>query len=218
MARNKDDDAPAIVVTPRDQITKRRPIDAVARAKYLDVLVRTGSRSAAAAAARPHLRTKASAMSVFENHMASNPAFMAQVLDAEARVAGELDAEIIRRAMEGVVVYEKYAVNDKGERELVERRVDHDNKLLVQVARNVGRRVNPTAWAPDDKRVVVEGGTTNVSVAVDLDRVLEGMSSDAIRSLVDAAGKARLMAPVEDGDAEDADVLDLPLDNGSHGN
>jgi hypothetical protein len=217
MPRDEDDDSPVIQVTSRAQVVKRRPIDAVSRGVYLDVLRRTGSRAAAAAAARPHLRTKASAMSAFENHMETNPTFLAAVMDAEAEMAGQLDEEIRRRAMEGVVTFEK----KDAEGNVLERRVEHDNKLLVQVARNVGKRVNPSAWAPDDKRVVVEGGTRNVNLSMDIDRMLEDMPSEAIAALVSAAEKAKTRAltagPVAE-DIEDAEIVESSLDNGSKGN
>lgn len=222
------DDEPAIVVTPIDQVKKRRPIDAVAKGTYLAVLAKTGSRSAAAAAARPHLRTRSSAMNAFEAHISANPAFRAQVEDIEAHVAGLLDTEILERALHGKVTYQKYEINERtGERELVEERIEHDNKLLVQAARNVGRRVNPAAWAPDEKRVVVEGGTTNTTVTMDVDKLLDGMSTEAIRSLLESAKAAKALPAPEVTDAELLEEDDLvadaierskPLDNGTDSN
>lgn len=224
-----DDDVPAIVVTPLAEVIRRRPVDAVAEARFLDELAKTGSRSAAAAAARPHLRSKASALSTFASHIQANPRFAAQVADVEAHVAGLLDREALDRALNGKVTYEKY---DPATGKIVERRVDFDNKLLLTVARNIGKRVDPTAWAPDEKKLVVEGMGAGVKAVVDMDKFLDDMPTDALRAMMVAVGNAKVMglpeSVIDVGD-EGADEVDpvaeaiqasceKPLDDGTDRN
>lgn len=138
-------------------------------------------------------------------------------MDVESHVAGLIDREIYKRAMEGKVVFQKK--NDRGE--VVEERIDHDNKLLLTLARNVGRRVDPSAWAPEDKRVVVENNSRTLNVSMDVDRLLEEMPTEAIRAMLNAVEKTKaLPAPEpmdEEDDVEDAEVVPAPssLDNGT---
>lgn len=136
-----------------------------------------------------------------ESHIATNPEFAAQVIDAETGLLGIVEATIVDRALHGVTVFEKSAPNPRtGELEVVERRTEHDNTLLVKVARQLGRKgADPNAWA-DEKRLVVSGGTTNVTATVDIDRMLENMDEGAIRQMIAGANKARELSAAADGD------------------
>lgn len=187
-----DEDVPAITLLPGIPGQRRAAIDALAEAAYLDVLARTGSRAAAAVAARPHLADRRSAVKTFDRHIREDERFADMVRDVEASVAGRLDATIIDRALNGVVTYVK---RDGVTGAVVEERRDYDNALLVKVARQVGKRVDPDAWAPEEKRISVTTGPTRVDERVDLDNVLEGMSSEAIRDMLAATKKARALGP-----------------------
>lgn len=204
-------DEPAIEVDARP-MRVRRPVDDVARAKYLDTLAKTGSRSAAAAAARPHIASTKSAMNAMDAHIASNPAFKAAVMDAETKLLGKVEETILDRALNGVVVFQKKAANADGEYEVVEERIEHDNQLLLRVANRLGNRgSDPGAWAKET-RVVVSGGTTNLHAVVDIDHMMEGMSSEAIKEMMAGAARAKELAAASDGNAEelveDAEIVE----------
>lgn len=200
---SSDDDEHVITVAPR-AVARRTAVDAIARARYLEVLSKTGSHAAASAAARPHLHTKRSAMQTMERHIAANATFAAQVNDVLANVSGRLDEEIINRALNGKVVYQKK--NSEGD--VLEEKIDYDNNLLLKVARQVGKRIDPNAWAPEDKRIVVDNNKT-VDVTVNIDNILEKLDSDAIRNLIEATSQAKALSSGDQmEDVEDAEILD----------
>lgn len=207
-----DDDVPAIEVAPLRQ-AMRRPVDAVARARYLEELARSGSHLAAAAAARPHLvRSKRSADAVMRAHMDSNPEFAAQVRDVLSHLAGRLQSEAVKRALEGVVVYTKK--DDRGN--VVEERRQYDNDLLLKMLREVGKKVDPTVMAPEERQIKVTGTVGHVHASIDMEKMMEGMSTEAIRQMMEAADAARLgpgdEVDVIDAEGEDFDPVQSALD------
>lgn len=206
----KDDDVPVIEVEEVGR-TVRRPIDAVARAKFLDELKRTGSRQAAAAAARPHIRTRRSAYSAFINYMQQHPQFEAQVLDAEAELAGAVEIEIRRRAFDGVVTYEKRDENGN----VLEQKVQHDNKLLLGLARRLAGRNERGAWV--ERKELTVTNVEEQQVTADVDKVLEELDDAALKQLMGSLRKNRQLTAANQ--AEDAElVAEELLDDGPDGN
>lgn len=202
---NDDGDVPAIEVVTKAPRARRRPVDDFARKTYLDVLRATGSRPAAAAAARPHIRGRGSAMNIMENHITANPIFAAAVADVEADVTGKVDQEIFTRAMEGKVV----AIKRNAEGAVVEERREYDNTLLLRLRRTVGRRVDPGGYV-DEKRIVVSGGVNNTTVVANIDAFLDGLDDNALRQAIasaEKAAKAALPAGQEE-EVEDAELVE----------
>lgn len=206
-----DEDVPAIEVVSR---TKRRAaIDETARTIYLDALERTGSRPAASVAAKPHVRSRKSAMQTFQDHIASNPAFAAKVADIESKLTGKVDEEIYKRAMEGVQTFAKY----DGTGKVMEERRDFDNNLLLKLRRSLARNIDPTGFQ-DEKRLIVSGGTQNTLAVGNVDAFLDGLSDDALRQVIAASERSKQLAAaseVED-DVEDAEIV--PLAEAAPGN
>lgn len=199
---SSDDDLPTIDISPKP-LTRKVAVDQIARARYLDVLARTGSHAAASVAAAPHLKTKTSAASTMSGHIKAHPSFAAQVQDVLASVAGKLDTEILDRALNGKVTYQKKDHHGK----VVEEKIDYDNNLLLKVARQVGKQVDPGAWAPEDKRLIVQNNKS-LDVHVSIDNILDGLDSDAIKNLIDATTKAKALGSGDQhAGIEEADII-----------
>lgn len=208
-----DEDKPGIVVTSAAKLRTRRPVDEVTEARFLDVLRKTGSFASAAAAVRPHLASKRSAYSVMRNHVLAKPTFAAKVKDVLAEALGEFEAEVQRRAMEGVVTRREYGEDGKVKAETIK----HDNKLLVQATRRLERMLDPDAdgWA-SERRQLPPPPQVTVNIQ-QIDAAIGDLDPAALRKLQSGLKKAEALKTPE-MDIEDAEIVSLTLDSGGDSN
>lgn len=215
---------PSIIDAEKVSRTASRPIDAEVKRIFLDELERTGSYASAAVKARPHLRSRKSAASVFQDLESRDPEFKAQVSDAYAQIAAEGERLLRERAFDGVVEKIKYATDPKTGEVLMRRNSDtmamepiiveqttkHDNNLLVLVTRNALRRLDPDAYTPPTakKNIHVSGGTMNVSANVDLDRIVEAMPYEVRVGFLKAIQEAKVLAS-NNPEPDPAEALDV---------
>lgn len=210
---------PSVIEVEEIGRTHSRPIDEVAKQTFLAELEETGSYVAAAMAARPHLSNKQSAVSAFRQLEARDPDFRTRVLDALAVVAARGEAEIHKRAFEGVVEKVKYATHpetgelikdSEGKFIVVEQTTKFDNNLLVAATRHALRRIDPDAWSPPTakKHVTHSGHTSHLSATVDLDKLLEGVDRNAREQILKVAQS--LKALPQGKDPIDVDAVDVP--------
>ena len=128
----------------------RQPVDDRRKEVYLEVLRKTGSKAAAAAAASPHADPNARrpGFASFRDLIRKDPEFAEQVADAKQFALGLVERTIAERAL----TPERRPIFVKGELvDWVEDRRSAD-KLLLAVA----RRLDPGAWS-EKSEVKVDG-------------------------------------------------------------
>lgn len=185
----KDKPAVDLAVVPRATAS---PVTEVEKEAFLSAMVTTKSWYAAAIAARPFARDKKSAWQIFRRLIERDREFCARFEQACAEALGTVESEIHRRALEGIVEYEKY--DDKGN--LVERRIKFDSKLLLASAARLSQKMEPGAW---DKRttVDVQGGTHNT---VELD--VADLPRETRDKILQAVRDKRALQKAKDGNVE----------------
>ena len=124
--------------------TPHRLVDEDRKRIYIKVLADTGSHSAAARAASPHLAESPSATpgySTFRDLRRVDPDFAAQCDEAIAAALGRVEDEIVRRSFE----VDKRPIFDRQGQKIGEQ-VDSRpaNQLLLRLA----EKLNPDDWAP----------------------------------------------------------------------
>jgi hypothetical protein len=153
------------------------------------VLTEIGSVTAAAAAATPWSKTKASAYSTFQKEIKQNPEFAEAVKEAKAIFLGAMNTEIVRRAMEPT----ERPIVSQGE--VVATELKYDNNLLLRLA----QRHQPDKWGT--KQEVKHTGQINHGVMV---------VGAVVESAEDWSEKYGGDQPeLEAGDGEDG-IVDVP--------
>lgn len=125
------------------------PITEERKATFLKVLADTGSIYAAARAATPHSRNRQGGYSTFRHLAARDPEFNAAVAEAKAHALGRLEAEMVRRAVEGT----PRPIYQQGQ--LVGYETQHSDNLLMFALRALA----PATY--NDKRQVEIKGDLN---------------------------------------------------------
>lgn len=161
----------------------------VRRQTFLKVLSETGSFAAASRAASPHSKDRHGAASTFKQLMQRDPEFNADVEEARSQALGRLEAECVRRAVEGV----QRPIYQRGE--LVGHEQVHSDGLLMFAL----RALDPAKYN-EKRQVEVKGDVTHRVVGLlispqdllslnkddrsDLERILE--------KIADARGEKEL--------------------------
>lgn len=184
----KDKPAVDLAAVPRDTAP---PVTELEKEAFLEAMVRLKSWYAAAVAARPYARDKKSAWAVFRRLVEKDREFCSRFEQACVDALGTVESEIHRRALEGVVEYERY---EKGE--LVEKRIKYDSKLLLASAARLSQKIEPGAW---DKRttVDVQGGTHNT---VELE--VSDLSREVRDRILEAVRAKKALQKAKDGNVE----------------
>lgn len=184
----KDKPAVDLAAVPREV---NSPVTELEKEAFLAAMVTTKSWYAAAAAARPFARNKKSAWSAFRRLVERDREFCARFEQACIEALGTVESEIHRRALEGIVEYERFEGG-----EVVERRIKYDSKLLLASAARLSQKIEPGAW---DKRttVDVQGGTHNT---VELD--VADLSRDVRDRILEAVRAKKALQKAKDGNVE----------------
>jgi hypothetical protein len=158
----------------------------VRRETFLQVLSETGSFAAASRAASPHSKDRHGAASTFKQLMQRDTEFTSAVDEARSQALGRLEAEMIRRAVEGV----ERPIFQKGE--LVGHEKVHSDGLLMFAL----RACDPEKYN-EKRQVEVKGDVTHRVVGLiispqdllSLDRNDRSALEGILEKIADARGE-----------------------------
>ncbi len=131
----------------------RREITEQRRRIFIETLQATGSMCAAARAATPWSRGEKGGLESCRDLMRRDPTFALEVEEARDAALGRVEAEIVRRAVEGV----QRPIFQKGE--LVGHEPVYSDHLLLRLA----QRLDPSSWT-DRQKVEHSGRVEHAAV------------------------------------------------------